>query len=449
VIREGRITRVEPYDPTGVVPTVEAPSGSDAEPDVLDVGDRVVLPGLVDTHVHINEPGRAEWEGFATAGRAAAAGGVTTLIDMPLNSEPVTASAEALALKRRCADGVSVVDYGFWAGLIPAVRNRLEEVVEAGALGFKAFLVDSGLPEFPPVDRETLEWAMPAIARLGVPLLVHAELPGPIAAARAEIDDALAAKPDACRVYRTWERSRPPAAECDAIDLVAELARATGCRVHIVHVSSAGAVKRVAAAKAAGTRLTAETCPHYLTFTAGDVAEGATEFKCAPPIRGAEDRDALWRALEAGVLDLVATDHSPCPPGLKARDTGDFFEAWGGVSSLGLALSAVWTGASGRGVGLDRVARWLAAAPAHLAGVGDRKGEIAPGRDADLVVFDPDAEVEVTGASLRYRHPLTPYVGRSLRGRVTDTFLGGRRIFGAKVLDAATCDAEAAGRWIR
>jgi allantoinase len=395
----------------------------------FDAGDRLVLPGLVDSHVHINEPGRTDWEGFDSASRAALAGGVTTLIDMPLNSDPVTVTVEALEAKRRAADAACRCDYGFWGGLIPGMENRLEPLRRAGALGFKAFLVDSGIDDFAAVDAKGLVAAMPIIAGLGVPLLVHAELPGPIEAARAAVARACTRDPAARRKYSTWVAARPAEAECRAIDLATHVSLETGCRLHIVHVSGGAAVERVAAAKLAGVDVTAETCPHYLSFRAEEVPDGATSFKCAPPIRSGRDAEALWRGLGTGVIDMIVTDHSPCPPDLKSLATGDFLEAWGGVASLGLALPAVWTGLARRSADPTLIAHWMAAEPARLAGIDGRKGSIAPGMDADLVVFDPDDSFEVAPDSLQFRHPFSPYVGRTLRGRVTDTFLRGRHVF--------------------
>jgi len=404
------IVAVDPIPPPDAAPP----------PALADFGDRVILPGLVDTHVHIDEPGRTHWEGFATATRAAALGGFTTLIDMPLNSDPPTTTAAALAAKRDAAAAEAQVDVGAWAGLVPDSVGRIEALAGAGALGFKAFLVDSGIPEFPPVDAPLLRKAMPRIAGLDVPLLVHAESPRPLERARGAVFGADR------RRHAAWEASRPPAAEAEAIDLLADLALDTGCRVHIVHVSAARAVARVEAARARGAPLSAETCPHYLTWVSGDVPDGATAFKCAPPIRSRADREALWAALGSGSLDMVASDHSPAPPELKRLDTGDFFEAWGGIASLGLALPTVWAGACARGIPIERLATWLAGAPARLAGLR-RKGSIRAGADADLVVFDPEPERVVAAGDLHFRHAVSPYLGARVRGRVEDVFLRGTR----------------------
>jgi allantoinase len=375
----------------------------------------------VDTHVHLNEPGRTEWEGFATATRAAAIGGVTTLVDMPLNSIPPTTTREAFAAKRAAARGQCAVDVGFWGGVVPGNAGELAGLVADGVRGFKCFLVDSGVAEFGWVGEAELLPAMTILAGLGAPLLVHAELAGPIDAAAPAL---ASADP---RRYATYLASRPPEAEEAAIALVTRLCRATRARTHIVHHSAASALGQLRAARAEGLPLSAETCPHYLHFTAEAIPDGATPFKCAPPIRDAANREALWRALAEGVLELVASDHSPCSPGLKALEAGDFVAAWGGVSGLQLALPVVWTEAAARGHTLVDVARWMAAGPARLARLA-RKGAIAAGRDADLVVFDDTSATTVTAASIHHRHRVTPYAGETLRGAVAATYLRGQRV---------------------
>jgi allantoinase len=394
--------------------------------EVVDVGDLVVSPGLVDTHVHINEPGRAEWEGFETATRAAAAGGVTTLVDMPLNSIPSTTSREALRLKRRAAGSRCSVDVAFWGGVVPGNVSDLEPLIDDGVRGFKCFLVPSGVDEFPAVDQADLRLAMPVLARRNVPLLVHAESPS------------LIRPPKSSGRYADYLATRSPQAEAEAVGMMIALAEQFAVLTHIVHVSSAEAVEALAAAQAAGVPITAETCPHYLTFSATDVADGATVFKCAPPIRESVHREALWEGLRRGALSLVVTDHSPSPPALKSG--GDFSQAWGGIASLELSLAATWSGALRRGFGLADVARWMSLAPSALAGLRDRKGTIAPGRDADLIVWDPDAEFVVDPCTLRQRHKLTPYEGRQLRGIVRKTFLRGRLVW-----DSAEGFAASAG----
>ena len=377
----------------------------------VDLGDMALLPGLVDTHVHVNEPGRTDWEGFATATRAAAAGGVTTICDMPLNSLPPTVSVAALEEKRAAAAGKCWVDVAFWGGAVPGNAAELGPLHEAGVVGFKCFLIDSGVPEFPPLEVAELRSVLGSLAALDALLIVHAE-------------DAAEIKPASGRDYGSFLASRPPVSERRAIEKVISAAAATGARAHIVHLSAAECVAMIAGAKAAGIRLTAETCPHYLYFAAEQVPDGATEFKCCPPVRDSINREALWRGLEAGVIDCVVSDHSPCPPELKAPDTGDFGQAWGGIASLQLSLSAVWTVARRRGRTLDDVARWMAAAPAALAGL-PAKGRLAPGCDADLVAFDPDEAYTVDPAQLQHRHPVTPYAGRMLTGRVRQTWLRG------------------------
>ena len=410
-VRGGRIAAVREF---GDVPAGVA---------VFECGDEVLLPGLVDTHVHVNEPGRADWEGWETATRAAAAGGVTTIVEMPLNSIPAVTDAAALAAKVASTEGKLHVDTGFWGGVVPGNAGELRAMWEAGVLGFKCFLSPSGVAEFTHVGEADLREAMPVLARLGAPLLVHAEWPPALDAAAARI---AAADPHA---YATWLASRPPEAEVEAVELMARLARETGAHVHIVHVSAAEALQPLHAARAEGIAITCETCPHYLHFDAEDVPYGATEMKCAPPIRGAANREDLWTALGAGWIDLVATDHSPCPPEMKLRDAGDFMRAWGGIASLQLGAAAVWRDARERGYTPAHLAGWMSSAPARLAGLQARKGAIAPGMDADLAAFDSDAQFLVEPQRLLHRHPLSPYVGSVLPGVVTQTWLRGEAVY--------------------
>jgi allantoinase len=409
-VTAGTIVRVAAWD--------EVPAGAR----LVDFGDLAVLPGIVDTHVHLNEPGRTEWEGFATATRAAAVGGVTTLVDMPLNSIPPTTTREAFAAKRHAANGQCAVDVGFWGGVVPGNQRELAGLVADGVRGFKCFLVDSGVAEFGWVGEPELAPAMQILAALGVPLLVHAEVAGPIDAASGQLVGA-----DPCR-YATYLASRPPAAEEQAIALVTRLCRATNARTHIVHHSAASALPLLREARAAGLPLTAETCPHYLHFAAEAIPDGATPFKCAPPIRDADNREALWRALAEGVLDFVASDHSPCSPNLKAMEVGDFVTAWGGVAGLQLALPVVWTEAAKRGHSLADIARWMSAGPARLAGLTGKKGAIAAGADADFVVFADDERTTITPETVQHRHKVTPYAGETLRGAVHATFLRGQLV---------------------
>ncbi|HWS54903.1 MAG TPA: allantoinase AllB [Pyrinomonadaceae bacterium] len=409
-VRGGRVADVRAFE--------DVPAGCA----VVEAGRLVVLPGLVDSHVHVNEPGRAEWEGFKTATRAAAAGGTTTIVDMPLNSRPPTTTVEHFREKLAAAEGKCRVDVAFWGGVVPGNRGDLAPLRAEGVVGFKCFLVHSGVEEFPHVTEAELRPALQELARLGATLIAHAELPGPIeAAAGVGVDDP--------RRYETFLRSRPRAAEDEAVRLLVRLCRETGARVHVVHHSSADSLPLLAAAREEGLPLTAETCPHYLSFAAEEVPEGATEFKCCPPIRERANREQLWDALGRGVIGMVVSDHSPCPPELKRRDEGDFMQAWGGISSLQFRLPIMWTEAQRRGHTLADLARWLAREPARLAGLGGRKGSIAPGLDADLVIFDPEATFRVTPDLVEHRHKLTPYAGRTLAGVVEATFLRGRRIY--------------------
>jgi allantoinase len=386
-----------------------------------DVGERVILPGLVDAHVHINEPGRTEWEGFHTATRAAAAGGITTLADMPLNSDPVTTSVEALNQKRAAAEGKLWVDCGFYGGVVPGNTEHLEPLARAGVLGFKAFLCPSGIDEFPNVTETDLRSAMPRITAAGLALLVHAEL----------ISGDVPAPYDP-RSYAGYLSSRPRKWEHDAIRLALGLGRDFGCPIHIVHLSSADALPLLRQAHAAGARFTVETCPHYLYFAAEEIPDGDPRFKCAPPLRERDNRERLRAGLREGWIDTIGSDHSPAPPALKHLEMGDLQSAWGGIASLQLTLPLVWTMARDwPGVGLEDVIKWLAVLPARLLGLEGRKGALASGYDADLVIFDSEAEFTVLAAELQHRHKITPYEGQRLRGRVERTYLRGRKVFDA------------------
>lgn len=401
-VRDGRIEVVGDYD-----------LRLDADRTV-DLGDLPLLPGVVDSHVHVNEPGRTEWEGFGCATRAALAGGVTTICDMPLNSLPVTTTVDALRAKVAAAAGQCAVDVAFWGGAVPGNLSDMEGLLDAGVVGFKCFLIDSGIPEFPPLDRDGLRAAMKAVADYGAPVIVHAEDPSQVTAPSGSSYDAFVA-------------SRPPVAERRAIETVISAAAFSGARAHVVHLSAGECAALISSAKAAGIALSAETCPHYLFFASEEVPPGHTEFKCCPPVRYALNREALWRALGDGAIDGIVSDHSPCAPSLKGLPDGDFRTAWGGISSLQLGLSVVWSVARRRGFSLADVSRWMSAFPASLAGLPS-KGRIAVGCDADFVAFDPDASWQVRGAELLHRHPVTPYDGRTLTGRVTRVWLGGAEV---------------------
>lgn len=401
----------------------------------IDAGDAVIMPGLVDTHVHINEPGRTEWEGFETATCAAAAGGVTTLVDMPLNSIPPTTTVAALEAKRRAAAGRCHVDVGFWGGVVPGNAGDLEPLAQAGVLGFKCFLSPSGVDEFAYVGERDLRLALPITGSLRLPLLAHAEWPALLREPRPDDDPHL---------YSTWLRTRPTDAEHAAIDLLMNLAGHAAAKVHIVHLASADALAAIDKSRAMGLDITVETCPHYLSFCAEEIAPGATAWKCAPPIRERDHRERLWGALGDGRIDLVATDHSPAPPSLKHLDDGDFLAAWGGIASLQLALPVMWSGARQRGLPFERLAQWMSAAPARLAGLERRKGAIAIGHDADLVIVDPDGEFTVEASRLYHRHAVTPYDGARLYGVVRTTMLGGEIVY-----DNGTHVGSPAGRLIR
>jgi allantoinase len=414
-IADERIADVSAFD--DVAPGVE----------LVEAGDALVFPGLVDTHVHVNEPGRTEWEGFATATRAAAAGGVTTLLDMPLNSIPPTTSVAALETKRAAALGHCAVDTGFLGGLVPGNGAELAPLHAAGVFGFKCFLCPSGVAEFPPMSPGDLSDAAPALAALDAVLMVHAEWP-------AVLDHTAGSSGDR-RSYATWLAGRPVAAELEAVRFLIGLARESGLRIHVVHVSAPETLELIGAARAGGIRMTAETCPHYLGFAAEEIPDGATEYKCAPPIREARHRDGLWEALARGRLDAVVSDHSPAPPAMKLREEGDFLRAWGGIASLQLRLPAIWTGARARGYPPERLAVWLSAGPARLAGLAGRKGAITPGHDADLVIWNPEQEFVVTDTALRHRHSLTPWLGRRLAGVVEATYLRGERVYARGAAD--------------
>ncbi|MEP6493291.1 MAG: allantoinase AllB [bacterium] len=427
VIRGRRVVTEDGVRPASVhiaggrIVSVSTHDASVGDAEEIDAGDAVVMPGVVDTHVHVNAPGRAEWEGFETATRAAAAGGVTTFLDMPLNAIPATTTVDALRAKRDEARGKTVVNVEFIGGLVPGNADQLEPLARAGVRAFKCFLTPSGVDEFPAVNERDLREAFPVLARTGLPLMVHAEDPTLLVAAPA----------GGSRSYADYLASRPATAESSAVALMVRLLEWCPTPVHIVHLSSAASLAPVRLARAHGLPITVETCPHYLTFAANEIPDGNTAFKCAPPIRDAGEREALWSALIADEINLVASDHSPCPPAMKETG-GDFFAAWGGIASLQLSLAATWTGARDRGIGLERIAHWMSAAPARLAGLS-RKGSLIPGNDADVVIWDPDASFVVDPSTLRHRHHITPYAGRTLFGVVRATYVGGGRVFGEPI----------------
>lgn len=406
LIKQGKIVEVTQELNNGQIP-------------VEDVGELIVMPGIIDPHVHINEPGRTGWEGFDTATKAALAGGITSLVEMPLNASPVTTTVDAFDKKINAAQGKLHVHCGFWGGIIPGNEKEIEPLIKKGVLGFKAFLTHSGIDEFPNVVEDDLRKAMPLIAKYDLPLLVHCE-----------ISDNLPRAGGNPRLYQNYLSSRPKQWENDAIALMIRLCEEFNCRTHIVHLSSADAVKEIAKAKEKGLPLTVETAQHYLYFSAEDTGDGQTSFKCAPPIRERENRERLWAALKGGVIDFVATDHSPAPPQMKETDSGDFMKAWGGIASLQFALPVLWTAAKQRECALTDLLKWLCLNPARLAGLHQRKGKIAPGYDADLVIWDPAETFTVTETMIQHKHKLTPYLGQSLSGVVKQTWLNGQKAFG-------------------
>ncbi len=410
--REGALL-VEGGKIAAIVNIDEMPNGLS---NVNDVGDLAVIPSLVDCHVHVNEPGRTAWEGYLTATRAAAAGGVGTIVDMPLNCSPVTTTRRALKAKLDAVKGKLTVDSAFWGGIVPGNLNELRNLADDGVVGFKAFLTHSGLDEFPNVTREELEAAMPLIASLGLPLIVHAEL------------DPASEPGDDPRRFASFLASRPASMEVRAIRLMIELCRKTRCRTHIVHLSSAEALPDIEKAKAEGLPFTVETCPHYLTFAADGIPDGATQFKCAPPIRSEENRELLWRALGRGVIDFVVSDHSPCAPELKKFEAGDFMAAWGGIAGLQFTLPAVWSGAKRRGFQLEDVVRWTAEKTSDFTGL-NKKGRLESGRDADFVIFDDAALFEIQQGDVLHRHKVTAYAGLRLQGAVLAHYQRGTPIF--------------------
>jgi allantoinase len=404
-IRDGTISRVLGYDEKTTLPLIEG-------------GDLTLTPGIFDTHAHINEPGRTDWEGFQTATRAAAAGGITSVIDMPLNSIPATTTLRALMTKIESAKGKTAVNYGFWGGVVPGNADELEPMVKAGVLGFKCFLVDSGVEEFPKSEEFDLEIAMPILAKLGVPLLVHAELECGVETTQGDE-----------KAYSSYLASRPDEWEVRAIRMMIRLSKKTGCAVHIVHLSSAEALKDIEKAKKDGVRISVETCPHYLYFESESIPSGATEFKCAPPIRSHGNKENLWNGLKNGVIDFIVSDHSPCTPALKAFESGSFDKAWGGISGLQFSLPVVWTEMKKRGLNIRQLSTWMTARTASFAGQASFSGEIKPGLRADFILWNPEEKFSVTEKMIQHRHPVTPYVGRELYGKVHKTFVNGELVY--------------------
>ena len=422
---EGRIERIGDYE--------DVPPGIPVD----EHGDLTVMAGIVDSHVHVNEPGRSEWEGFESATLAASAGGVTTLIDMPLNSIPPTTSVAALMVKAEAMEGKCRIDVGLWGGAVPGNAAALPHLLSEGALGFKCFLIESGVPEFGYLDARGLEEALRALRPSGATLLVHAELPGPIA-------DAAHSLPDAPRSYQRYLRSRPRAAEDEAIALVYESCDRLEGRAHIVHLSSAGGLEWLRRARDSRIALTAETTPHYLYFEAEEIPDGRPDFKCAPPIREHDNRELLWSGIRDGLLSAIVSDHSPCTPELKHLGDGDVEHAWGGIASVQFALPVAWTEARRRGLDLPTLSDLMSAGPAELAGISDRKGKLAPGFDGDIVVWAPEERFTVTADVVRHRHKVTPYLGEQLFGVVKTTYLRGR-----KVWDDGRPVGAATGQWVR
>ncbi|HEX8734359.1 MAG TPA: allantoinase AllB [Pyrinomonadaceae bacterium] len=429
IIRSRRVVLPETVAPAsihvrgGVITALGEWNEAPGKTPLVDAGEAVVMPGLVDAHVHVNEPGRTDWEGFRTATRAAAAGGVTTLVDMPLNSIPPTTTLEGFKEKLAAAQGQCQTDVAFWGGVIPGNTGELEPLLNAGVRGFKCFLVHSGVDEFPHVTESNLLEAMPELARQNSVLLVHAELAEPIETAAAELKNSNPTN------YQTFLKSRPRASENEAVALMIQLCRATGARVHIVHHSSSDALPMLSAAREEGLPISVETCPHYLTFAAEEIPDGATHFKCCPPVRERENREKLWQALDEGVIDMVVSDHSPCTPNLKLAETGDFLEAWGGIATLQFSLPVIWTQAEKRGFGLHEISRWMSAAPAKLAGLDKRKGKLAVGFDADIVIWQPEKEFKIVPEIIHFKNKITPYAGMNLRGVVESTYVRGAKVY--------------------
>ena len=417
LISKGSITDVVLH---GTIPTDER---------LIEVNDQIVMPGIIDPHVHINEPGRTNWEGFATATSAAAAGGITTLVDMPLNSSPVTTTAEAFDKKVAAAQNQLQVNCGFWGGLVPGNDNEIEKLIDKGVLGFKAFLTHSGIDDFPNVTEADLRKAMPLIAKYNLPLLVHCELTDDNRELPTSRDGLSISNTPSPTSYQHYLSSRPKAWEDKAIALMIQLCEEYQCRVHIVHLSSANSIAPIQQAKQKGLPLTVETAQHYLYFNAEAIPDAQTAYKCAPPIREKANNEQLWQALQEGIIDFVATDHSPAPPELKEITSGNLIKAWGGIASLQLALPILYTGARKRNIPLSYIAKWLCENPARLPGLQNSKGKIAKGYDADLVLWNQDQSFTVHAEQLYHKHKITPYANEQLYGSVVQTWLAGTPIY--------------------
>ena len=412
VIENGAITEVSKTLPAGKAG------------DLTELNNQLLMPGVIDPHVHINEPGRTDWEGFDTATKAAIAGGVTMIVDMPLNSSPVTVTVKAFEEKLAATKNQLHTGVGFWGGIVPGNENEIAGLIKKGVMGFKAFLTHSGIDEFPNATENDLRKVMPVIAKSGLPLLVHCELTDSIQRSTADVTS-----------YSNYLNTRPKKWEDDAISLMIKLCKEFDCRVHIVHLSSANAIEQLQRAKENGLPITAETGQHNLYFNAENIANGQTQFKCAPPIREKENNNLLWQALKGGIIDFVATDHSPCTPGLKEIQSGNFIKAWGGIASLQFALPVLWTAAKKRNGTISEVVKWLCENPAKLIGKEQRKGKIAKGYDADMIVFSEEQTFKVTEQMIQHKHKVTPYLNEELYGVVTQTYISGKRVYNNGVFE--------------
>ncbi|MDQ6903426.1 MAG: allantoinase AllB [Bacteroidota bacterium] len=425
VILENETTDATLFISKGIIIDIVDGTPQNYPGELIEAGNNVVMAGIIDTHVHINEPGRTEWEGFETATRAAIAGGITTLIEMPLNASPVTTTAKAFDKKVAAAQNKLYTNCGFWGGIVPGNANEIEKLIDKGVFGFKAFLTHSGIDDFPNVSEDDLRKAMPIIARHQLPLLVHCELKSELL----DVSNDKKKKENNNTSYKNYLASRPKKSEDDAIALMIKLCEEYNCPVHIVHLSSSDSIEQISRAKQKGLPLTVETAQHYLFFNAEEILDGATQFKCAPPIRAKENNELLWRALKDGIIDFVATDHSPATPSLKEIESGNFMKAWGGIASLQFALPALWTAAKKRNCSVVDIAKWLCANPAKLIGAQNNKGTLAKGYDADIVIWSDEKAFAITEEIIRHRHKITPYLNTTLYGSTEQTYLAGMKVF--------------------